>query len=192
MDITKWGVCYFSRYFSSAIVYKKHSTVVYHVKLLSSSLEAELKIDNKTVLSFTDYLNNGSDLDTFTRKIGNQTYIFEDSILKTKSKEYKNKFIPNKYSDLFFKEKNLTMDLETRVIEGVMEVCHISLFYGKEFNNYYLEYFQNSAVMLDVCIKSLLLIKNRGYVVYLHNFSKFDGIFIKNHGYYKSKFQYHL
>ena len=178
MDITKWGVCDFARDFSSAIVSKKASSVVYHVKLLSNCLVAELKINNKTVLIFTDYLNNGANLNTFTRVLGNNTYIFEDSVLKLKSRTYKNKFISTKNVEHYFKTKFLTMDLETRTIQGVMEVYHITLFDGKVFYNFYLADYRNSDEMLDACIKSLLLRKYRGYVIYLHNFAGFDGIFL--------------
>ena len=35
-------------------------------------LEVELKIHNNLLFKFTDYLNNGADLSTFTRVIKNQ------------------------------------------------------------------------------------------------------------------------
>ncbi len=62
MDITTWGVCDFSSDFSEAIIYKKKSKGVYHVKLYETYLDVDLKINNKIVLSFKDTLNDSNNL----------------------------------------------------------------------------------------------------------------------------------
>ena len=84
----------------------------------------------------------------------------------------------------------ITMDLETRTLpfkayentKETMEVVSASL-YSKEdgkdwYSSYYLTDYQSSESLLIKVFKDLLISKWNGYVVYLHNLSKFDGIFM--------------
>jgi hypothetical protein len=69
------------------------------------------------------------------------------------------------------------MDLETRKIKNKLVPYTICIFDGKEKKSYYLSDFNNSEEMLKESIKYLIKRKYKGYKVYFHNFSNFDGIF---------------
>nr|QXM15420.1 DNA polymerase [Leucoagaricus naucinus] len=84
-----------------------------------------------------------------------------------------------------FKEKNLnnkiiTMDIETLVLaNGKMKLYFISWFDGTKANSYYLTDFNNNhKAMIGKAIKDLMKVKYDGFKIYLHNFGKFDGIFL--------------
>lgn len=77
MDIISWGHIYFDDSYTNAIITQSNST--YFIKLYDTYSEVELKVNNITVLKFKDKLNNAADLTTFTRIIGNQEYIIENS-----------------------------------------------------------------------------------------------------------------
>ena len=54
----------------------------------------------------------------------------------------------------------------------------VSTFDGEELNFFYLSDYKDSDELLGESIKSLMQRKYNGYIVYLHNFSNFDGIFL--------------
>ena len=70
------------------------------------------------------------------------------------------------------------MDLETRVINGTMSVYCCSIYDGTNLFNFYLTDYNNEYDLLVSAINSLFKRKYRGWCVYLHNFSNFDGIFL--------------
>lgn len=77
-----------------------------------------------------------------------------------------------------YKEKFVTMDLETRTINGEMSVYCCSIYDGSELNNFYLTDYKNDEELLIIAIKSLFKRKYKGLNVYLHNFSNFDSVFL--------------
>jgi len=58
MDLFEWGKCDFILVYTEAIIYKKHSKGggVYYVKIYEKHIEVEIKINDLTVLKFTDLL----------------------------------------------------------------------------------------------------------------------------------------
>jgi len=72
------------------------------------------------------------------------------------------------------------MDLETRVIDGLMSVYSCSIYDGTVINNYYLKIYNSIDEMLKSAIQSIFLRKYRGINIYIHNFSNFDVIFLLN------------
>jgi hypothetical protein len=71
----------------------------------------------------------------------------------------------------------LTLDLETRQLSGGnLEVISSAIFDGKDYHTHYLTDFANQAEMLVAVVKTLT--KYNGYSLYIHNFSRFDGIFL--------------
>lgn len=177
MDITEWGDCDFYNDYTEAIIYKKQSKGIYYIKLHNNYLEVELKIENKSILFFKDTLLDINCLSTFKREIKEQTYEFLNGKLKTKSKNYKTQFIKPMLGEIYLNDKIITMDLETRVKQGKMEVYHVSLFDGKTITSFYLSDYKNSEELLNFSLLSLLTRKNNGYKIYLHNFSNFDSVF---------------
>lgn len=178
MDITLWGRCDFYNDYKEAIVYKTQSKGIFYIKLYDNYLEAELKINDKTILNFKDTLLDINNLGTFHREIKEQKYEFINGKLKTKSKQYKTKFIKNLSGELYYKNNFITMDLETRAIQGKMEVYHISIFDGNKINTFYLSDYKNSEDLLKNSLLSIMTRKYNGYKVYLHNFSNFDSVFL--------------
>ena len=86
------------------------------------------------------------------------------------------------------KLKMLTMDLETRTLNNIMEVIAASIFNGKGYTTFYLgDYYNQETKLYNVnqmlidAIHSLLDKKYHGYTLYLHNFSLFDAIFLFTH-----------
>lgn len=75
----------------------------------------------------------------------------------------------------------LTLDLETRrhpgaLSDGRLEVISSSIYDGKDFTTHYLLDYNNEAAMLQAIVKTLT--SYNGYSLYIHNFSRFDGIFL--------------
>ena len=75
------------------------------------------------------------------------------------------------------------MDLETRTIDGKMIPYCISFFYKdidglNRTQSHYLRDGDNPESLLKHAINNLLSEKLDGYVVYLHNFSNFDAVFL--------------
>ena len=54
----------------------------------------------------------------------------------------------------------------------------ICIFDGNNKYSYYLSDFKDSSVMIQSALRIILSKKYNGYIIYAHNFSKFDGIFI--------------
>ncbi len=67
------------------------------------------------------------------------------------------------------------MDLETKTINGVIA---ISIFDGNDIKSFYITDFINSDKLLEASLRYIMIRKYNGYKVYLHNFSKFDGVFM--------------
>jgi len=178
MDITKWGNCDFFNNYNEARVFKFNSKSMYFVKLYDKHLQADLKINDKTVVSFKDSLLDVTNLGTFIREIGNQRYEFINQKLIRKSKTYNTKFIQPLSGEVYYKNNFITMDLETKTINGKMVVYHISIFDGVNFSNFYLTDYLDSETMVINAVLSLMKRKYNGYKIYLHNFSNFDGIFL--------------
>ena len=180
MDFTKWGTIIFEsdRF---ALVKKISSKSIYHINIFDRELKVDLKFKDKTILEFTDKILAGAEkgnLNSFTRTIKNQEYIFIDGncILKKikKETEYLKPIIPQG----FFSKKFLTMDLETRTIDGIMSPYAISIYDGNKTTPFYLLDFTNPDEMLKAAIRFVMKPKFHNHKVYLHNFSFFDGIFL--------------
>jgi hypothetical protein len=71
----------------------------------------------------------------------------------------------------------LTLDLETRRLDnGQLQVISSAIYDGEDFTTHYLTDFANEAAMLIDVVKTLT--SYNGYSLYIHNFSRFDGIFL--------------
>lgn len=180
MDITspKWGGdIYYDNNYTNAIIIQSNST--YFIKLYDSYSEVELKVNKITVLKFKDIMNNKSDLNTFTRIINNQEYIFINGELILKKLIKKVDYLKPINKSIYLSNDFITMDLETRIIDnGILEPYCIGIYDGKIKISFYLSDYENSDLMLEHSISYLMKRKYDQYKVYLHNFSYFDGIFL--------------
>ena len=80
-------------------------------------------------------------------------------------------------------DKFLTWDIETRTIDNKMVPYCICVFDGRNKFSFYLSDHKTVGAMLLAAIKLIFtkkgdFYKYDGYIVYAHNFSKFDSIFL--------------
>jgi hypothetical protein len=135
----------------------------------------ELKIGDKTLLTFIDKMDNYNDLSSFTRELHEHTYIFTEGKLIIKQKNIKNmKYLTKVIGASHIYYKFATMDLETRTIDGIMIPYALSIYDGKQKISFYLSDYLTSDEMLIASITSLLRKKYDGYKIYIHNFSHFE------------------
>nr|QWO71389.1 DNA polymerase [Termitomyces sp. T123] len=184
MDIYEWGEHLFEKDYSKATILKKKSKAVYDVEIKNKNLNVRYLINSKVILSFSDYMEDKSNLSTFTRiiRVNNKEiiYKFKEGKIVFMSKLIEFKYIKGIKKESDYKNKFITMDFETRVIDNQMSIYCCSLYDGKNITSFYLSEFNNKEEMLKEALKSLFLRKNRGYKIFLHNFSNFDIIFILN------------
>ena len=117
-------------------------------------------------------------LGTFVRRFKNQTFYFTNGELTYKSINYQKKYIPAVSNSIEFSYKVITMDLETYNDGGVLTPYCISLYDGKSFKFFYYSDYNSADELIRGAIKYLMQRRYNGYRVYMHNFSKFDGVFI--------------
>lgn len=167
---------------NEVVIFKYRSKGVYNIKIDRQTLHIELKYKDKSVVKFTDELLNPGNLSEFKRTINNYVYYFKDGIVILKKFTFKKPFIPKLGRRVSYNRekefKVITMDLETRNINGKIYPYAVSLYDGNIFKFLYLSYYENSDDLLKASIMYLILNKYNNYTVYLHNFSKFDGIFL--------------
>jgi hypothetical protein len=189
MDITKWGDYSISEDYKKASVIKDNSESIYDIDIKDTHNEVKLKLkfNEKIILAFNDYMNNGSNLGTFTRRIEGkldtfQEYIYEEGKLVLKRIKGVVSFLTKLNLDSFLSYKFITMDLETREmnIKGnrrLVPYC-VSIYDGATSKSFYLEDYKDENEMLKNSIYYIMRRKYHGYRVYLHNFSNFDSIFL--------------
>ena len=178
MDITRWGHCIFNNDYQSAIVYKQHSTSEFHIQIQDRSLHVELKIGDKVLLTFTDTMVDKTDLSTFNRVVKGQKYYYEEGKIFLKQIEKKAQYLTKLRKSNVMSEHFITMDLETRNVDGVMIPYCISVYDGKNKESIYLDDCINEKFMMKLAVEWLLTRKYDKQKVYLHNFSRFDVAFL--------------
>lgn len=178
-DLVRWGQI--KKQEKNKLIIKKlnspFSYVIYtYVQNISYNLVKVWDSARKTVLEFKDLL--GANVNSFTRVIGNTKFIIENSriVLKEITKKFQYMQVSVKHDRKF--EKFITLDIETRTINGVFIPYCISLYDGKKAWSFYLTDYKDSNDMLKAAINSILRNKYNHYMVYAHNFSGFDGIFL--------------
>src|SRR6202035_5600482 len=119
-------------------VQKHKSHAYYHIIFKEREQLVELKIQNKILLTFTDKMDDNNDLSTFTRILGEHTYIFKEGELILKQKNIQNiKYLTKVLGSTHISNKFITLDLETRTIDGIMTPYALSIYDGKEKISFY-------------------------------------------------------
>jgi hypothetical protein len=132
----------------------------------------------KPIHKFVDIIEDPLLPNNFTRLIANQLIVFNNSeVVYTQNRHSSSYFTKVKKCDGLF-SKFITMDLETKNINGSLEPYCICIFDGNKSYSFYITSYNSSDLMLKTALKFLLRSKYNGYIVYLHNFSYFDGIFL--------------
>jgi hypothetical protein len=135
------------------------------------------------VIEYKDKLINK---DQMVRTIGRNEYYYkldgklELIAVKKLSSFIKPIYVSDKRSKL--NEKFITLDMETRVIDGKHLPYAICWYknYPKNWGKFYLTNYDqyNSDDMIKDCILDLCKFKFNHHKVYIHNFANFDGIFL--------------
>jgi hypothetical protein len=177
MDFSQWGKI--TNITETSIIIKKlNSKFNYHISIFDDYFNVALKLKDKSILEFTDTIIEKGKLNSFVRKVKNQEYIFIDGNLIVKKIQKETKFINKIICSGFTSKLFLTMDLETRTIDGIMTPYCVSIYDGNKAISFYLKDFENANEMLKASLKYLMIPKYHDYKVYLHNFSNFDAIFL--------------
>jgi hypothetical protein len=134
-------------------------------------------------MEFNDKPLNADSFTSFIRTTKYQEEVIIDGILVLHKVKKQTSFIKTIRSHVFISSDFVTMDLETRVInnekgETIMVPYAVSIYDGKDYQNFYLSDFSTSEEMLEKAVLHLMRDKYNNHKVYLHNFSFFDGIFM--------------
>lgn len=170
-DILKKGDGYY-------LIRKPNSNLIYNITFLSDHHHVRIHKYNEFIIEFKDYFTE--DNSTFTRIVKDQTYIYSKGIIAikkvVKNISYLNSVNPSKK----LVNKYITLDIETLTLNNIMKPYCISYYDGIKSLSYYLSDFKNSEDMIVYALSSIIKSKYHGYSVYIHNLSKFDGVFILN------------
>jgi|SRR5882762_1332797 len=175
MDVTKLGDII---YIEGNIILVQNQDRLYRINKLEKYNFFQLNIKNKLVLEYKDYLNDVNNLDTFTRYIKDQEYKFINGKLIVKLINRKTKFIKSIKPNKIITNKFITLDIETRVINNIILPYLISYYDGVQPTSFYLSDYLDERDMLRTCILSLFQEKYKNHIIYVHNLSFFDGIFL--------------
>lgn len=145
----------------------------------------ENKIDiyknGKLVISYTD---KKIDQNNFERIIGLNKYIYSrvdenhDYKLDLFTVNKPNKSINPKKEDKKINNKIITMDIETYNDNGKMIPYLLCLNTENESKAYFISNYKNVENLIMTAISDLMKVKYNGYKIYIHNFAKFDAIFL--------------
>lgn len=189
MDLLMWGDCHFTKDYRKVIIKKHQSSLVYDVTIFDNYYVFDvLNGCGNIILTFTNTMLFKNDLNCFRRVHNNYEYLFYNNKLTVKQIQRKCSFIKKTNGDFYIDTKYMTMDLETMITslpngDTKLVPYYISYYDGnaktfKQSSFYLTDYENNSEKMIEECLKSLMIRKYDGYKVYIHNFSRFDAIFI--------------
>ena len=150
---------------------------------------------NESLITFNKISDNSilfEFVDTFTsnqliRHYDNKKFIIENgnivlflNISDNSNMNYIRKTV--KSTRNFFKEKLMTLDVETFLnSKNEMHLFCLSLYNGKNKLSYYLNDFNSTTNLLNKVFKELFTKSNNGKIIYIHNSSEFDLIFLLKH-----------
>lgn len=141
-------------------------------------------ISTETVFTFTDtLLKKSKKHESFTRQLDNGNVVTyengEQLILVTKNNSVA--YLKRLPTDKSVSSNFITLDLETRVLAtGNLEPISAVFFDGSQYSTYFLYDFTSSRDMLEHMITDLFKLarKDASTIIYVHNFSGFDSIFL--------------
>ena len=116
----------------------------------------------------------------FTRTVNNSIYHYiNNEIIKTEN--IKSNFIKKTSKDKNIMNKFIiTLDIETRNMNNVLEPYLICFYDGNKKHSFFLSDYNSVNDMILDCFKNLLIPKYNNKIIYIHNLSLFDGIFLLN------------
>lgn len=141
------------------------------------SKDVRVVVDDTEIFTFT--YKNITNSNSFHRLINTQEFIYKDGdlVIIYHSPKLIN-YITKTKKDKNLNNPTITLDIETRTIDNVIVPYCICYYNGKDSHSYYLSDFNSPDEMLSKCMSDLVCKENDGLVVYVHNLSKFDGVFL--------------
>jgi hypothetical protein len=176
-DYLLWGRILFTDG-NLIVISRPNSNLKYKIEKFNNYNKISILNLNQNILSFTDKFEDRNNLSTFTRIIDNHEYIFTNGNLIVKKIIRKSNYLTSIQSDKKIHNKFLTLDIETQTIKDVISPVLISIYDGKQIFNYYLTDYVNVDTMFRDALINLCDKKYHGHIIYVHNLSYFDGIFL--------------
>ena len=129
--------------------------------------------------TFIDIIQDPSKPNSFVRIYDNNQFIFENGKIVYSQKRKKVSYFKTLKKNNFLTDNFITLDLETKTINGVLEPYCASIFDGKKAYSFYITDYDRSSDLLMKAALSFILKRNYNkHKIYIHNFSHFDGIFL--------------
>jgi len=184
---------------------KDYGKVLLHVNniyvlSLNKNISINLIVDKEGdfTVNKIDYIKNGNILfqwkdkiidkeeKIIIRYIGKSTIYFKDGEITLSKIERKTIGMTNKIIPKNDKRNNrfITMDLETLIINNIHIPYLLCWYDGYRTHSYFINNFKvsqfedNILDMVKRAMKDINRKKYKGYIIYLHNFAKFDGYFL--------------
>lgn len=177
MDVFTWGTI-IARFDNVILIAKPNTGSIYKITLGKEYNYVEVRSNKLVIVSFKDYSNDLNNLNTFTRVLNNQEYIFVNGELVLKKLSRKTTYLTDIKPHKKINNKFLTLDIETRTLDNIITPYCISIYDGKKATSFYLSDYSSPEEMMKTCIASILNRKYDNHKVYVHNLSHFDGIFL--------------
>lgn len=176
-DISKWGNIIKHENNVTILENPLYPNVLIFIKVDSDKQSYEFLINGKVKFSLEDHY--GANEETFTRIIrGMQTLFVQGGEVVFKTLITKVNFIKPSKPCKRIKTDFLTLDLETRNINGVLTPYCCSIYNGKIAWSFYLSDYKSIDSMIKSAITSIMKRKYNGGFVYIHNSSLFDSTFL--------------
>lgn len=173
MDFSKWGTI--TKVFHNITQVNKDN-IKYEIEKYDTHQIVKIYSNNILVTSFVDTF--GINNESFLRKYKNEELLIINGQIKLKKVVKNVSYIESIKKAKKISHKFITLDIETKVIDNVLVPYCICMFDGKNKYSFYISDYNNSEEMLVSAISSLLRYKYNNYVVYAHNMSGFDGVFL--------------
>jgi hypothetical protein len=147
-------------------------------KITINKINLTDKSYKNVILSFIDINYDPKTPSSFVRLIKNSQYVYDKGVLVYTQKRKSVKYFTNLSKCKGLTRNYITMDLETKCINGNLIPYCVSIFDGNKTYSFYIDEYDSSENMLRASILFILKRKFNKHRVYLHNFSYFDGILL--------------
>lgn len=146
MDLKLWGALVYTHDGSRARIDRPRSKAVYEVNISNDKKVhiIDITIADNSVIQFKDTLDFTSNLSTFKREFKGKVYYYKDGELVFKEVERKCKFLTKVTGSSHISNKFLTLDIETRTLNGIMVPYCVSIFDGIILKSFYLADYTDS------------------------------------------------
>jgi len=140
------------------IIYNNKEYIIRKVSVVN-------KIFKNPSHEFIDVIENS--LNTFTRIINDQLIVYKNNELVYTQNRHKTSYFTKVKKCHSVSTNFITMDLETKSINGKLEPYCICIFDGKKSYSFYITDFSSSDEMVKSALKFLMKRKYFGYIIYL-------------------------